>query len=397
MLLLDRSGSGSAPVLTIGDGKCTDATFIGNLKGPGVGGMPLKFSPGSSSSNFSFLDNSASTRAVFDTNNTRFGFGTSTPNYTLTVYGTTTVASFQSTTNSTSAFRILNAATTSVLVFDTVNNRLGIATSTPATTLSVAGDTYLDSNVITFASSSAASLTLAFQKSATTTIPNSAAYSWTIATSTGASPIIAINTNSTFATTSFRGGFTVDTDAIQYDFSSGVTSIANLELGDTSFATDAGVVTWTDMLVASTTMATGTINSYIAQIDGTPMLTIYSENAGSGSISTTTVGIGTTTPAWKLTVSNSATTTTKAFIGITDELAGADLKTWTLSSQGGNLYIATSSDLYATSTTPRLTLLSNGMLGIGTSSPSHELAVQGNTYLTGGLGVGRATTTSGVF
>src|SRR3989344_4767902 len=43
---------------------------------------------------------------------------------------------------------------------DATNLRLGIGTTTPATTLSVAGNTYLDSNIITIASSSAATTTV---------------------------------------------------------------------------------------------------------------------------------------------------------------------------------------------------------------------------------------------
>ena len=85
-----------------------------------------------------------------------------------------------------------------------------------------------------------------------------------------------------------------------------------------------------------------------------------------------------------MTVSNNATTTTKAFIGLSDNLASANLKHWTLSSQGGNLYIATSSDAYATSSISRLTLTSGGLVGIGTSTPSSELSIAGNLYLTGG-------------
>ena len=174
----------------------------------------------------------------------------------------------------------------------------------------------------------------------------------------------------------------IDSDAVEYDFTSGVTTVANLSAGSLAFDTDAGIQTLADMPVA--TNATGTINSYTSQLDGTPILTIHGVASGSGSIGTTTVGIGTTTPAWKLTVSNSATTTTKAFIGITDELAGANLKTWTLSSQGGSFWIATSSDQYATSSVPALMINTNGNVGIGTSSPSSKLSIEGTCVDTGG-------------
>ncbi|MEK7201068.1 MAG: hypothetical protein AAB737_00325, partial [Patescibacteria group bacterium] len=52
------------------------------------------------------------------------------------------------------------------LTTDATNLRLGIGTSTPATTFSVAGNTYLDSNVITYSSSTASTLTFSYQKSA---------------------------------------------------------------------------------------------------------------------------------------------------------------------------------------------------------------------------------------
>src|SRR3989338_3256401 len=153
------------------------------------------------------------------------------------------------------------------------------------------------------------------------------------------------------------------------------------------------MISWIDMPVATSTPLLSM--SYSAQINSIPILTVYSETFGSGLVSTTTVGIGTTTPAWALQIGR-ATSSVKSFLALSDTLAGTNLKHWTLSSQGGNLYIATSSDIYTTSTVSRLTLLSNGMLGIGTSSPSQQLSISGNTYLTGGLGVGRATTSAGV-
>ena len=64
----------------------------------------------------------------------------------LTVYGTTTI---QTPVNSPRAFRVINAASSTVFTVDTANTRVGIATGTPARTLSVTstGTTtiYLDS------------------------------------------------------------------------------------------------------------------------------------------------------------------------------------------------------------------------------------------------------------
>nr|MBP9698115.1 hypothetical protein [Candidatus Moranbacteria bacterium] len=66
----------------------------------------------------------------------------------------------------------------------------------------------------------------------------------------------------------------------------GVTTIANLNLGATSFDEDAGIVSWTDLQV-STTPAAATVESYSAQIDGSNFLTIYAEADGSGGLTST--------------------------------------------------------------------------------------------------------------
>src|SRR5205814_7750534 len=57
------------------------------------------------------------------------------------------------------------------------------------------------------------------------------------------------------------------------------------------------------------------------------------------------LGLGTTTPPWTLDVAS-----TTAFIGLTDTNAAVNQKHWTLSSNSGSLYFASSTDLYATST-----------------------------------------------
>jgi len=94
--------------------------------------------------------------------------------------------------------------------------------------------------------------------------------------------------------------------------------------------------------------------------------------------STDRIGIGTSTPNWLLQVA-----ATRPFFALTDTSAGTNLKHWTLSSQGGNLYIATSSDALATSSVPALTLLSNGNVGIGTSTPGARLSIEGSCVDTG--------------
>lgn len=110
---------------------------------------------------------------------------------------------------------------------------------------------------------------------------------------------------STTATSTFAGGLDVGNGALSYDFSSGLTSISNLQLGAMSFDTDAGMVSWADMPVTSNA-ALGTVESYTAQLGGNPVLTVFGTSDGAGGVTSLGVGIGTTSPARLLHV---ATTT----------------------------------------------------------------------------------------
>ena len=55
--------------------------------------------------------------------------------------------------------------------------------------------------------------------------------------------------------------------------STGQTTIANVKLGAQSFPEDGGILSWTDMSVTGGSVA-GTVESYSAQIDSNPLLTI---------------------------------------------------------------------------------------------------------------------------
>jgi hypothetical protein len=74
------------------------------------------------------------------------------------------------------------------------NDYVGIGTSTPDSKLSVSGNTHLDSNLITFASTSATSLTLNYLTTATSTIVNNSAYAFTFATTTTGTPLLRLST-----------------------------------------------------------------------------------------------------------------------------------------------------------------------------------------------------------
>jgi len=70
---------------------------------------------------------------------------------------------------------------------------------------------------------------------------------------------------------------------------------SNLYTGAIEFAEDAGLVTAMDMPV-SATPADGTVEGYSFAVDGTDILTIYSEADSAGAVDTTRVGIGRTDP-----------------------------------------------------------------------------------------------------
>ncbi len=143
---------------------------------------------------------------------------------------------------------------------------------------------------------------------------------------------------------------------------------------------------------------TGAIGGY-AQIQALNSKDLQLQTSGSGSIvfnpntvekmrisNAGLVGIGTTTPNWMLQIASStASNTMKGQLALTDSGAGANLKHWLFASQGGNLYIGTSTDVYATSTPAALTILNGGNIGIGTTTPSQLLSIAGSIYMTGAI------------
>jgi len=227
---------------------------------------------------------------------------------------------------------------------------IGIGTTTPYATLSVVGDTILDSNLIQFASSTASSLTIAYGIQATSTIIDGNAWAFTLATSTSASPIVRIDTsgsgNEGEATTTITGGVSINSGAFLYDYSANETSIERLNLGAISFEDDAGAVSWINLPITSTP-ARGTVESYIGQIDDVSVLTVYGEADGTGGVENLRVGVATSSPWGRLSVEQGTSSAPVFVVG--DE----------------------------GTTTPHFLIDGRGYVGLGTTTPGSLFSIDG--------------------
>ncbi len=145
--------------------------------------------------------------------------------------------------------------------------------------------------------------------------------------------------NSAVSTSTIAGGLSVGNGSLTYDWNSGVTSIDNLQTGAMSFVADAGLVSWADMTVTTSSVA-GTQLSYIAQLNGNYALSVSGISDGNGDLSSYGVGIGTSTASALLTLQNASTTSLQPIIGA-----------------------------YTASGSPALYVSAGGNVGIGTTNP----------------------------
>jgi hypothetical protein len=188
---------------------------------------------------------------------------------------------------------------------------------------------------------------------------------------------------STTATSSIAGGLNVGNGGLVYDFTTGVTSIAALETGSMNFDVDAGQVSWVDLPISAA--PANTVESYSAQIAGTPIFTVYGQSNGSGGVQNLRVAVGTTSPASRFTVWGEGTGVGRMF----ELVNNASTTVASVLDNGtayflGNVGIGTTSpyaklavagqvladSFYATSTTATSTI--SGVFSVGTTTPTPE-------------------------
>lgn len=94
-------------------------------------------------------------------------------------------------------------------------------------------------------------------------------------------------------------------------------------------------------------------------------------------------GIGTSTPAFILQIASSTNSSSfRPQLVLSDTSTSTNKHHWYLSSDKGSFNIGTTSDAYATSS-PRLMIASSGNTGLGTTSPSEKLDVNGSINVEG--------------
>jgi hypothetical protein len=369
----------------------------------------------------SSTSNGTTTPFIVD-NNGNVGIGTSTPYARLSISANAneTNPNLFLISSSTSAY----ATTTLFAILNT--GKVGIGTSTPYATLSVNGSSdlgisalagYFTATSTTATSTFAAAITVGAGQG-TSTFAAGLSASIFNATSATASSTFANGVNLT------NGCFSIGGTCVQSATTSmtiaqtyGTAQTGNITLGTTTGATNNGLTTgiYITNPGGSFTFNATTSGILTAAGGGTGLSSTpnygqlllgnssngYSLSAtsslgllGSSTISSlsnnylpkwnsngtfvnsllydtgTNVGIGTTSPAWNFEVAG-----TRPMFDLADFSAGANLKHWLMSSEGGNFYLGTSSDAYATSSLSALTVTSNGLFGIATTSPYAQLSV----------------------
>lgn len=309
----------------------------------------------------------ASSSFYWDNTNKRLGLGTSTPSSVLNIEGGSTGDQFRlSTAGAGRIYKIGRNTTTGLLEFaglesgfsgytffrntSTVlltmlnNGNVGVGVTTPTYFLDTAGTGHFTSYVD-------ATNFIATSTTATSLINSNVDLSWGTTNLSTAGLVVggksgtSADLGSLFISTSGSGNYVAGLGINGSGGGAGIPSIMQLRALGTKFAG------YSSNMSFSTT--NGTTETEAMRITNAQK-----------------IGIGTTTPNWPLQIAG-----TGPSLAISDTGAGAaNQKHWLFSSMNGNLYIGTSTDVYAT-TTPHLTILNSGYTGLATSTPGSPLSI----------------------
>ncbi len=418
-LLYGSGANGVANVATSTPSLGLGLSYVGGTLGSFVGGSSGTFSIATSSlysgstgqfPYFSDTNTITATSSIFLATNGRIGIGTTTPGTILSIGNGTTAINFSNTATSTFSYGLnirngcyaiggscLSAATFGLTnywtlsggnIFNNNAGKVGVGTSTPWGQLS--------------ASSTSAYPTLAIQQLG----------AGPAATFLGGN--VGIGTTSPYKTLSVGGNVGINGDVQIYGntlyepsgmLSSGawfgdgsgyyvqVAGFQDTLTANANILFPAGISAANDTFVLENLAQTLTNKTLTSPVLTTPTLSGGTQGSvlflgTSGTITQnnssffwhntrTTLGLGTTTPRYKLTIA----TSTAPQLSLA---AGTGIAQWTFRNAGGNLYVAsTSAAGTATSSIAALSITgSNAYVGIGVNAPTQKLDVAGNVNVT---------------
>lgn len=311
------------------------------------------------------VNGSGSTNALtYWTNGTTIGATSSQPLYVGSIYGTSTIlkSSFGASTTPWGFFSInpngvgsgvpelvVGSSTKTDFVVDG-NSRVGVGTSTPWTTFAVAGNGSIDYASTSAVSINGAGKVLDVNNSAATTTINGdtlfgGANGVNVWTNEGSSAVAPGSLNIGLSSSPLNG-FSVTrvggTDATFARFKTGASS----DFVQFTSATGIQLDGRDTGLTSRFRLATAGDN----YLDPSAGNVYFIPAAGS-----TAVGTSTPPTAWAFQVNG-----TRPFSVLSDSSAGTNLKHWFLASEGGNLYVGTSTDVYASTSISALEIAGTG-------------------------------------